>query len=404
MLALVGLTFWDELSARALFSSQEGSIKQGDLQATGYMLDQEKNLTGVILIFMWIRVYKYFSMSRKLSTLTRTIAKAASNVIFILVLLIIPTIGFAMGCTLILGSDDFYFSNFKTSLYTLLRAAYGDFNFQDWASNRYLGPIMLLFWVFFSNFLLLNIIIAILCDSYAKVIAENEELRARGVKSVLDIFLESGVFGKRITNIIEKQRQVEDIEAALEKMDADGDGKTDMQELQAWLTSTGADVILGMNAEDIMAKYDQDGSGVLDAEEMEQIKLWVASERRKIEEERRMDSNGILDTDYLEEKRSKPSFDSSAALALMQGGGIGLSTATEERILNIENHVKDVKDKVEEILIKLNSLSRLDMNQPLQQSKDDADRIKSTVRSSSTLGKAKVENKFMAEKSLVSED
>ena len=405
MLALVGLTVWDEMAARALFSSQQGSIKQGDLQATGYMLDQEKNLAGIILIFMWIKLYKYFSMSRKLSTLTRTIARAASKVIFILIVLIIPTIGFAMGCTLIFGSDDLYFSNFKTSLYTLLRAAYGDFNFQDWSSNRYLGPILLLFWVFFSNFLLLNIIIAILCDSFAVVMAENEELRARGVKSVLDIFLESGIFGKRITNIIEKQRQVEDIEAALEKMDADGDGKTDMRELESWLSSTGADVVLGMNAEDIMEKYDKDGSGLLDAAEMEQIKMWVASERKKIEEERRMDSDAMLDTDYLEDKRTKPSFDSSTAMALMQGGGGGLSTASEERILSIENNVKEIKEKVEEILNRLNNLPRLELNQSSsQQGKSDSDRVRSTVRGSSTLSKPKVENKFMAEKSIVSED
>jgi len=65
----------------------------------------------------------------------------------------------------------------------------------QWASNRYLGPTMLVTWVLFTSVLILNIIVAVLCDAFAAVTIENEEFDEKGIKSVVDIFIESGLLG-----------------------------------------------------------------------------------------------------------------------------------------------------------------------------------------------------------------
>ena len=57
----------------------------------------------------------------------------------------------------------------------------------------------------------------------------------------------------------------------------------DIDELTAWMKATGAEQILGMSAMEVMARYDSDGSGQLDQEEMDDIKAWVQREREKAE-------------------------------------------------------------------------------------------------------------------------
>jgi hypothetical protein len=113
------------------------------------------------------------------------------------------------------------------ALYTLFRAVLGDFDYSEWGSNRYLGPILLLFWIILTGCLILNIIVALLCDAFASVMLENEEFDEKGIKSVLDIFIESGLLGGRLSAMLNKQAEAaQDMEAALAAIDADGDGMT----------------------------------------------------------------------------------------------------------------------------------------------------------------------------------
>ena len=155
-----------------------------------------------------------------------------------------------------------------------------------------LGPYLLIFWLLFSNAILFNIIVAIICDAFSNVIIENEEMDEKGIKSVIDIFLESGILGHRLSKMLSKKKQeLGDIENALDLMDGDGDGLTDMGELEAWLKATGADKTLGITALEIMSKYDSDGSGQLDKEEMEEIKEWIRSEQEAL---KRAETNLII--------------------------------------------------------------------------------------------------------------
>lgn len=342
-----------------IFGDKEGEVYQGDLQRLGFSLDQEKNFEGLVVIIMWLRLYKYCSISRSLSTLTRTIGKSVSKLIQIVFLILLPLLGFMCGMLLILGTNTFNFSSFQNSAYTLFRALLGDFDYSEWASNRYLGPMCLVVWVLFTSVLILNIIVAVLCDAYAAVTIENEEFEAKGIKSVMDIFIESGLLGGRMSKMLNKKAgQAQDMEAALAAIDADGDGMTDLGELEAWMKATGAESILGMSAMEVMARYDSDGSGQLDDDEMQEIKDWVAREREAAEAAALRDATAVTDMDYDNDKKSG-AIDAKAVMAMVQQSGGGMSLAMEEKILNIENNVMDIKEKMIKLLAKIDSMSTM---------------------------------------------
>ena len=57
--------------------------------------------------------------------------------------------------------------------FTLFRIILGDFNFHELeAANRVLGPIYFILYVFFVFFVLLNMFLAIINDTYSEVKAE----------------------------------------------------------------------------------------------------------------------------------------------------------------------------------------------------------------------------------------
>ena len=58
----------------------------------------------------------------------------------------------------------------STSISTLLRAAFGDFNYNDVVSaNRVLGPLFFFMWLLYAAVILLNMAIAIISESFVKV-------------------------------------------------------------------------------------------------------------------------------------------------------------------------------------------------------------------------------------------
>jgi Ca2+-binding EF-hand superfamily protein len=219
-----------------------------------------------------------------------------------------------------------------------------------------LGPYLLIFWLLFSNAILFNIIVAIICDAFSNVIIENEELDEKGVKSVIDIFLESGILGHRLSKMLSKKKQeLGDIENALDLMDGDGDGLTDMGELEAWLKATGADKTLGITALEIMSKYDSDGSGQLDKEEMEEIKEWIRSEQEALK-------RAEAGEDDEDDGKGQSNAQIDAMMTMMSnlggggGGGGGYSAAMEERVLNIENKIGSLDGKLDKLMANLETI------------------------------------------------
>jgi polycystin 2 len=105
----------------------------------------------------------------------------------------------------------------------------GDFNFEEIeTANRVLGPIFFLTYVFFVFFVLLNMFIAIINDTYGEI---KEEMRNQKSEIELGAFFKKG-YNKVLDKLNIKRAQIIDIQKAVATADLNHDGKIDYIEFR----------------------------------------------------------------------------------------------------------------------------------------------------------------------------
>ena len=125
----------------------------------------------------------------------------------------------------------------------------------------------------------------------------------------------------------------------------------DIDELTAWMKATGAEQILGMSAMEVMARYDSDGSGQLDQEEMDDIKAWVQREREKAEAAAAKENLAVSDMDYIESKRGEGAIDTKAVLALVQQVSVAVGCICTSCAVCREHHYCEARPSAAKFLI-----------------------------------------------------
>ena len=120
--------------------------------------------------------------------------------------------------------------------FTLFRIILGDFNFAEIeAANRILGPIFFITYVFFVFFVLINMFLAIINDTYAEV---KEELAQQESEFEIADYFKKG-YDKMMTKLSFKREKIVDIQKALQSADANQDNQLDYeewrQELKMWV-------------------------------------------------------------------------------------------------------------------------------------------------------------------------
>uniref|UniRef100_A0A3B3CD97 Polycystic kidney disease 2-like 1 n=1 Tax=Oryzias melastigma TaxID=30732 RepID=A0A3B3CD97_ORYME len=237
-----------------------------DFEFLAFWQTQYNNMNAVNLFFAWIKIFKYISFNKTMTQLSTTLGRCAKDIMGFAVMFFIVFFAYAQLGYLLFGTQVDTFSTFVKCIFTQFRIILGDFNFDaiDQA-NRVLGPIYFVTYVFFVFFVLLNMFLAIINDTYSEV---KEELSSQ--KDEL-----------QITDII---KQVQDHSIM---------GHTD-QEISA-----------------AFSQFDQDGNQVLDADEQERMK-------RELEEKRDALSAELnnLGKNYEKESVEKVSFTSQEQKSL----------------------------------------------------------------------------------------
>eukprot|EP00283_Hemiselmis_rufescens_P023968 CAMPEP_0173441862 /NCGR_PEP_ID=MMETSP1357-20121228/24180_1 /TAXON_ID=77926 /ORGANISM="Hemiselmis rufescens, Strain PCC563" /LENGTH=763 /DNA_ID=CAMNT_0014407473 /DNA_START=30 /DNA_END=2318 /DNA_ORIENTATION=- len=342
-LSLCGLTGYTIYVTRNVFDNLSATPDQGALQSLGFLLDQEKNFSGIIIVIMVIRVYKFCSVSRSLSTLTRTLGKSAKFLAVLVVLFLVASFGFALSTTLILGQDNYNFYSTSWAMFTLLRAGFGDFDYTEWLSHRFLGPFLLLCWLFFANAFLLNIVVAVICEAFVEVTEENKEADAAGHMTLVDALWDLGPVRKLLQMQKKKRDKIVKLEKTLEMVDVDGDGMTDVKELEGWLHETDAIDLLGVkDASELMAKFDLDGGGNLDPAEVQKLKDYVREKRNEVDQE----MAGAVE-DQMDKSRN------SRRAAATSGD----TAALNQRVMKIEQTVIGMSDQLTELTRVMHAIS-----------------------------------------------
>ncbi len=139
---------------------------------------------NVVLITM--RLFKYLSHTKELSVLVHMMNASASEMVIFCSIFFLFISGYAATGMALFGQDMSDFEDIVTSLISMFKMLIGDLTFQSMVDvNPILGPPFYISFVVIATFICLNVFIAIVSASYAKVI---EEIGEKSM-NVLELFI-----------------------------------------------------------------------------------------------------------------------------------------------------------------------------------------------------------------------
>ncbi|XP_030835833.1 polycystic kidney disease protein 2 isoform X3 [Strongylocentrotus purpuratus] len=335
-----------------------------DFEYMGYWQDLFNNIIAVNVFLAWIKTFKYISFNKTMTQLSSTLSRCAKDVGGFTVMFAIIFMAYAQLGYLVFGTQIKDFSSIGSCIYTLFRIVLGDFNFHELeAANRFMGPIFFLTYVFVVFFVLLNMFLAIINDTYSEV--KSDIALQKSEFEITDYFKKG--YEKMVGKINFKRDKIADIQEALAHADANADQHLDFDEWRQELKCRGhADA----DIEAVFAKYDVDGDRVLDAEE--QMKMAHDLEGQKSDL-----NNQLAELEDAKGKhrpttaRSRVSIndeddddDDEEGGGRRRGGGGGGGVAYEEfvvlsrRVDRMEHSIGSIVSKIDAVLVKLEAMER----------------------------------------------
>jgi hypothetical protein len=290
-LAIFGIVFYirvtTSFNVNALFQSTDASqLSSSKLQNLGFWIDVENQLVGLNAVLMFCKILKYLASHPRFNRVTRTISHSLGDILAFFLIFGVSLFGFALGGVLILGNDDFAFHQPSKSVSSLLLAVFGDFDYEAISSaNRVLGPLFFFSWMLYAAIILLNMAIAIISEAFVHVLQADIELG--DVDDMWDYMHELDLV-KKIKKMAGLEEKVDNIIASLHELDADNDHNVSKAELQSYVAKHQAEMsaLDVTDADDIMHKFDADGSGNLDDKEMIAMKAYIQDKKNSLASQR----------------------------------------------------------------------------------------------------------------------
>lgn len=147
-----------------------------DFQGLGDASEMFKSVVAICVFFSWVKLFKYISFNKTMTQLTNTLSKCSLDILGFMVMFFIVFFAFAQLGYLMFGASLLDYSTFGTAVFTLLRIILGDFDFPSLTqTSSFFGPLYFICYVFFVFFVLLNMFLAIINDSYSEVKADLAE-------------------------------------------------------------------------------------------------------------------------------------------------------------------------------------------------------------------------------------
>ncbi|RNA43788.1 polycystic kidney disease 2-like 1 [Brachionus plicatilis] len=279
-----------------------------DFDLLAYWQELFNSAVGFMAFLAWVKVFKYVSFNKTMTQLSLTLSRCAKDVVGFAIMFFIVFLAYAQLGYLIFGTQVQDFSTFSYAIFTLFRIILGDFDFESLeAANRVLGPIFFLTYVFFVFFVLLNMFIAIINDTYGEI---KSEIANQKSDIELGSFFKLG-YNRVLDKLNIRRAQIIDIQKAITTADLNQDNIIDFIEFRNNLRTKGyGDVEI----ETLFSKYDVDGDRCLNeieqknmfkdlSEQNDELKeaymvLEQASESKGMEEKKRKRTEGVLFEDY----------------------------------------------------------------------------------------------------------
>ncbi|KAJ8789403.1 hypothetical protein J1605_021930 [Eschrichtius robustus] len=314
-----------------------------DFEFLAFWQTQYNNMNAVNLFFAWIKIFKYISFNKTMTQLSSRLARCAKDILGFAVMFFIEFFAYAQLGYLLFGTQVESFNTFIN--FTQFQIILGDFDYNAIDNdNRILGPAYFVTYVFFVFFVLLNMFLAIINDTYSEV---KEELAGQKDELQLSDLLKQG-YNKTLLRLHLRKEQVSDVQKVLQGGE---------QEIQ-FVDFTNTLKELGHIEHEIteltaaFTRFGQDGTHILDEKEQEQM-------RQDLEEERGSLVALNAETDNLRRSTvSSPPGESSPEAAKAGGWVSEEFYMLTRRVLQLETVLEGVMTQVDAVGSKLTMLEK----------------------------------------------
>lgn len=316
---------------------------------------QFNNVAAVIVFFSWVKLFKFINFNKTMSQLSSTMSRCAKDLVGFAIMFFIIFLAYAQLAYLVFGTQVNDFSTFQASIFTQFRIILGDFEFSEIEeANPVLGPIYFTTFVFFIFFILMNMFLAIINDTYSEVKADMSQQRS---EMEMTDFIKKGC-NKALMKLRLKKTAVDDISDSLRQ----AGGKLNFDELRQDLKGKGH---TDAEIQAIFAKYDHDGDQELTEHEHQQMRDDLEKEREDLDLERNSltrPSSGRSfprTQDDSEEDDDEDSGHSSRRRGSSSGG-----VSYEEfqvlvrRVDRMEHSIGSIVSKIDAVIVKLEAMER----------------------------------------------
>uniref|UniRef100_A0A8C5PXA5 Polycystin 2 like 1, transient receptor potential cation channel n=1 Tax=Leptobrachium leishanense TaxID=445787 RepID=A0A8C5PXA5_9ANUR len=322
-----------------------------DFEFLAFWQTQYNNMNAVNLFFAWIKIFKYISFNKTMTQLSSTLARCAKDILGFAIMFFIVFFAYAQLGYLLFGTQVENFSTFVKCIFTQFRIILGDFDYDAIDNaNRILGPIYFVTYVFFVFFVLLNMFLAIINDTYSEV---KEELSNQKNELQFSDILKQG-YRKTMLKLKLKKERISDVQKALQN----GQKELEFEEFKNSLKEMGHD---DHEITAAFSKFDQDGNRVLDEDEQKRM--------RNILEERRAALNAEIES--LGRSYRNKDLDEVVNLAELKNNLSAKATwvSQEEftiflkRLQQLELSIGGIMRKIESVEMKLETMETNKMKQ-----------------------------------------
>ncbi|XDA77418.1 hypothetical protein R6Z07F_007552 [Ovis aries] len=351
----IGINIYRTSNVEVLLQFLEDQNTFPNFENLAYWQTQFNNIAAVIVFFVWIKLFKFISFNRTMSQLSTTMSRCAKDLFGFAMMFFIIFLAYAQLAYLVFGTQVDDFSTFQECIFTQFRIILGDINFAEIEeANRVLGPIYFTTFVFFMFFILLNMFLAIINDTYSEV---KSDLAQQKAEMELSDLIRKG-YHKALIKLKLKKNTVDDISESLRQ----GGGKLNFDELRQDLKGKGH---TDAEIEAIFTKYDQDGDQELTEHEHQQMRDDLEKEREDLD----------LDHSSLPRPMSSRSFprslddseeedDDDSGHSSRRRGSISSGVSYEEfqvlvrRVDRMEHSIGSIVSKIDAVIVKLEIMER----------------------------------------------
>ncbi|BFF96388.1 uncharacterized protein DMAD_13595 [Drosophila madeirensis] len=131
------------------------------------------DMMALLAFLVWIKIFKFISFNKTLVQFTTTLRRCYKDLAGFSLMFGIVFLAYAQLGLLLFGTKHPDFDTFTTSILTMVRMILGDFQYKlIEQANRVLGPIYFLTYILLMFFILLNMFLAIIMETYNSVKGE----------------------------------------------------------------------------------------------------------------------------------------------------------------------------------------------------------------------------------------